>query len=192
MVANRGYQSTGARTRLKLIEAASDVLGDEGYPAFTARRIAARAGLKPQLVHYYFRSMEELVVTVFNRSSAIYFRLHDEALSSSRPLHELWKLNSNLPEGARMMEFVALGKLYPQLREEMRKTGENFRRLQIEAIEAIYADRGIDRPMISATALAMLMSAVARSMVIEDAVKLDLAHAEMHRFIERMLDYYEP
>jgi len=85
MVATRGYQSIGAKTRLQLIEAASDVLGEEGYPAFTARRIASRAGLKPQLVHYYFRSMEELVVTGFQRSSAEYFQQHDRALSSSRP-----------------------------------------------------------------------------------------------------------
>jgi len=92
MVANRGYNSTNAKTRQRLIEAASEILDEEGYPAFTARRIASRAELKPQLVHYYFRSMEELVVTVFKRSSASYFQLHDEALSSPRPLHALWRL----------------------------------------------------------------------------------------------------
>ncbi|MFC3213247.1 TetR/AcrR family transcriptional regulator [Novosphingobium panipatense] len=113
MVANRGYASTSAATRLKLIEAASDMLDEEGHPAFTVRRIAARAGVKPQLVHYYFRSMEDLVVTVFQRSSATYFRLHDEALSGPRPLHALWHLNCNLPEARRVMEYVALAKIYP-------------------------------------------------------------------------------
>lgn len=191
MVANRGYQSIGAKTRLQLIQAASDVLGDEGYPAFTARRIAGRAGLKPQLVHYYFRSMEELVVTVFQRSSAEYFQLHDRALSSARPLHALWDLNSNLPEAKRMLEYVSLGKLYPALREEMRKSGESFRKLQIEAIETIYANKGLSDPMIPASVLAMLMSAVARTLVIEGNVALDTAHAEMRAFIEKTLDYYE-
>jgi hypothetical protein len=38
MVANGGYQSVGAKTRLQLIKAASDVLGEEGYPAFTSSR----------------------------------------------------------------------------------------------------------------------------------------------------------
>ena len=192
MVANRGYQSTGAKTRHRLIEAAAQVLAEEGYPAFTARRIAAHADLKPQLVHYYFRSMEELVVTVFQRSSAAYFQLHDEALSSARPLHALWHLNSHLPEAKRMLEYVALGKIYPALREEMRKSGDSFRRLQIEAIEQIYADRAIEDPMIPASVLAMLMSAVARSMVIESNVELDTAHADMQAFIEKTLDFYEP
>jgi AcrR family transcriptional regulator len=176
MVANRGYESTGAKTRHRLIEAASELLADEGYVAFTARRIAARAELKPQLVHYYFRSMEELVVTVFQRTSAIYFRLHDEALSSPRPLRSLWELNSNMPEARNVLEFVALGKQYPSLREEMRKSGESFRALQIEAIERVYADRGNTDPQITAPALATMMSAIARTMVLENQVGMDMAH----------------
>ena len=34
----------------------------ECYAAVTSRRLANKAGLKPQLVHYYFRTMEELFV----------------------------------------------------------------------------------------------------------------------------------
>jgi len=183
MVANRGYQSTGTKTRFRLIDAAAELLAEEGYPAITARRIASRAGLKPQLVHYYFRSMEELVVTVFNRSSAIYFRLHDDALSSPYPLRALWELNSNMPETSRMMEFVALAKQYPLLRAEMRKSGESFRALQIEAIKGVYARRGVTRPQVSAEALAMMMSAIARSMVLERQVGLDAAHDEANATI---------
>jgi AcrR family transcriptional regulator len=191
MVANRGFQSTGTKTRLRLIEAAAELLGEEGYVAFTARRIAARADLKPQLVHYYFRSMEELVVTVFQRSSAIYFRLHDEAMTSSRPLKALWELNSHMPEANRMLEFVALGKQYPMLREEMRKSGESFRALQVEAIERIYASHGVTEPQIGASVLAMLMSAVARAMVIENQVGMTTAHEDTCRLVESYLHRLE-
>lgn len=187
MVGDRGFLSTGTRTRLKLIEAASDILGDEGYVAFTARRIAARADLKAQLVHYYFSSMEDLVVTVFQRTSAAYFRLHDEALSAPRPLRALWELNSNMPEANRMMEFVALARQYPLLREEMRKSGESFRALQIDAIERIYAERGIVDPPIGAGPLSTLISAVARTMVIESRVGMRSAHAETRGLIEGYL-----
>ena len=192
MVANRGYNSTSAKTRQRLIEAASEILDEEGYPAFTARRIASRADLKPQLVHYYFRSMEELVVTVFKRSSASYFQLHDEALSSPRPLHALWRLNCHIPEARRMLEYVALGKIYPALREEMRASGESFRALQIEAIENICRQRGIDEPPMSAAALAAMMSAVARSIVIESNVAMTMAHEELNAFVENTLDQYDP
>lgn len=192
MAANRGYNSTSTRTRLRLIEAASDLLDEEGYPAFTVRRIATRAGVKPQLVHYYFRSMEELVVTVFQRSSANYFRLHDEALSSARPLHAVWKLNCSTPEARRMLEYVALGKIYPALRDAMRSSGEAFRALQIEAIETVCGANGLEKPPMSAPALAAMMSAVARSIVIESNVSMAMAHDEISAHVEAVLDLYEP
>lgn len=192
MVANRGYQSTSAKTRLRLVEAASAVLCEEGYPAFTARRIASRADLKPQLVHYYFRSMEELVVTVFQLSNASYFRQHDEALSGPRPLHALWQLNCNLSEGQRMLEYVALGKIYPALRNEMRSAGERYRQQQIEAIATIWARHHDGPPPIAPEALAALMSAVARTMVIEGNVGFTTAHEAVRAHVESILAIYEP
>jgi AcrR family transcriptional regulator len=192
MASTPGSQARGSRSRLRLIEAAYDLLGEEGYQAFSARRVAQKANLKPQLVHYYFRSMEELVVAVFQRSSASYFRLHDEALSSRHPVRALWALNSNMPEGRRMTEYVALGKIYPALREAMRETGESFRTMQIAAMEQIYADRGFDRTVIGPRGLVLLMSAVARNFVIEGEVGLTLAHAEVQDLIARLLDQFDP
>lgn len=191
MVTKRGYASTSAKTRLRLIEAASAVLDEEGYPAFTVRRIAGRADLKPQLVHYYFRSMEDLVVTVFQRSTANYFALHDEALSGPRPLHAIWELNCNLPEARRMLEYMALAKIHPALREEMRASGERFRALQVEAIDRASAVRGLHQPPMAAPALAALMSAVARSIVIESNVGFNTAHDDVRRFVEATIDLYE-
>lgn len=193
MPSNRGFESRDAKSRLRLIEAAHDLLAEEGYQSFSARRIAERAELKPQLVHYYFRSMEEMVVAVFHRATANYFRLHDLALSSRYPLREVWKLNRNLPEAKRMTEFIALGKRFEALRVVMRETGESFRRMQIESIERIYAGRELDeRYGITPHGLAMLMSAVARNFVIEGEVRMSLGHADLQDFIDRVLDHFEP
>ncbi|MBW8754054.1 MAG: TetR/AcrR family transcriptional regulator [Sphingomonadales bacterium] len=192
MASTSGSQARGSRSRLRLIEAAYDLLGEEGYHTFSARQVAQRAGLKPQLVHYYFRSMEELVIAVFQRSSAKYFSLHDEALSSRHPVRALWALNCNLPEGKRMTEYVALGKVYPALREEMRQSGESFRRMQIEAMERIYAERGFDAVTIGPRGLVLLMSAVARNFVIEGEVGVTLAHEEVQALIARLLDHFDP
>lgn len=193
MPSNRGFESRDAKSRLRLIEAAHDLLAEEGYQSFSARRIAERAELKPQLVHYYFRSMEEMVVAVFQRATANYFRLHDEALSSRYPLREVWKLNRNMPEAKRMTEFIALSKRFEALRVIMRETGENFRRLQIESIERIYAGCDIDpRYGITTHGLAMLMSAVARNFVIEGEVSMTLGHADLEAFVGKLLDHFEP
>jgi AcrR family transcriptional regulator len=175
MVANRGYDSLDAKSRLKLIEAAAELLASEGHPAFSARRIAEHAQLKPQLVHYYFRSMEDLVVAVFQRATAEYFHRHDEALSAPRPIHALWELNRNLPVARLMLEFIALAKRYPMLREGMRESGGNFRQLQIEAIERCYSKLADLDGLPSAEALAMLLSAVARSYVTQSGSSLSMS-----------------
>jgi len=192
MVANRGYNSLSSKSRLALIDAASDLLADEGYPAISARRVAEKAGLKPQLVHYYFRSMEELVVAVYQRSTAAYFRLHDEALSSAHPLRALWELNSKLPEVKRMTEYIALGKIYPALRAEMRRSGENYRRLQVEAIERIFAARGIVNPPVDADTLALFMSALARNFLIEGEVGMSVGHVGALAVMEKIFDKFDP
>lgn len=192
MVANRGYDSLDSKSRLRLIEAASELLADEGYHAITARRIGEKAGLKPQLVHYYFRSMEDLVVAVYQRSTALYFVLHDQALSSAHPLRELWNLNANMPEIRRMTEYMALAKVYPRLREEMRRTGENYRRLQVEAIEKLFAARGLENPPIDAESLALFMSAVARNFLIENETGVSVGHAKALKIIDRILDRLDP
>jgi len=192
MVANRGYESLDAKSRLRLIEAAAELLSIEGHPSFTARRVADRAELKPQLVHYYFRSMEDLVVAVFHRTTAEYFQRHDEALSSVRPIHALWQLNRNLPVARLMTEFIALEKRYPKLREVMRQAGCNFRALQTEAIEQRMRDRDLAPGTPGPEALAMLLSAVARNYVIEDGVGMHLGHAEIEAFVLDIIDRIEP
>ena len=55
-----------SKRRAQLLEAAELLLLEEGYAAVTSRRVAAKAGLKPQLVHYYFRTMDDLFVAVFH------------------------------------------------------------------------------------------------------------------------------
>jgi len=192
MVANRGYESVDAKSRLRLIDAAAELLGIEGHPAFSARRIADHAKLKPQLVHYYFRSMDELVVAVFHRTAAEYFKFHDEALSSPSPVRAIWNLNSHLPVARLMLEFVALGKRYPLLREEMRASGEAFRKLQVEAIESCYRQRGLGEGLPCPEALAMLLSALARSLVIEESVGVSTSHDALKDYVEGLLLRIEP
>src|ERR1041384_4891373 len=96
-----------ARSRTLLVEAADSILIAEGAHAISARQVAEQAGLKPQLVHYYFKTMDDLLIAVFRRAQEGYLQRHEEALASRQPLNALWKLN-NEPQGTRrMMEFIA-------------------------------------------------------------------------------------
>src|SRR5215468_3593613 len=48
-------------TRKRIVEAAARVLARDGYAATSVKDIAAEAGVAPGLVHYYFKTKEELV-----------------------------------------------------------------------------------------------------------------------------------
>ena len=67
MTTARRIAGPQAKNRAVLLDAAERLLLTEGYAAVTSRRVAAEAGLKPQLVHYYFATMDDLYLAVFRR-----------------------------------------------------------------------------------------------------------------------------
>src|SRR5262249_23627983 len=60
MASSRRRGDESSATRALLLEAAEDLMREEGYPAVTTRRLAGRVGVSNQLVHYYFRTMDDL------------------------------------------------------------------------------------------------------------------------------------
>src|SRR5437764_1258239 len=104
----RRIGATDSKTRARLVDAAEQLMAEEGYAAVTSRRVGAKAGLKPQLVHYYFRTMDDLFLEVFRRRADENVERVERALAADASLHALWHLNAD-PRGARfMIEFVAL------------------------------------------------------------------------------------
>ena len=55
----------------------------------TSRRLGGRAGVKPQLVHYYFRTMDDLFIALFQRRADRGLEYAAQALDSDRPLRAL-------------------------------------------------------------------------------------------------------
>ena len=79
-------------TRERLIEAVLETLRAEGFTGASARAIAARAGVNPGLIFYYFRSLDELLVAALEESSGARlerFRPAAEQVRSPRELLEL-------------------------------------------------------------------------------------------------------
>ena len=192
MAANRGFDVKNSKSRDRLIDATEALLAREGGHAISARRIAQEAGLKPQLVHYYFRSMEDLLIATFDRATAHYQALHDKALASPQPLRAFWTLNHvNRSDTGRNIEFIALGNRHERLRQRMLETGEHFRALQIEAVEKAL-EKETHKSHYSAAGLAMMISAAARTIVMENRLGISLAHAELCELIGMLLDEIEP
>ncbi len=56
--------------RARIIEAAKEILGRDGYEKASIREIANEAGVARGLVHYYFETKEDLLVAVAERAAA--------------------------------------------------------------------------------------------------------------------------
>ena len=192
MASSRRLGVKSSKTRNLLVEAADQLLTDEGYHAVSARRVAERAGLKPQLVHYYFQTMDELIVAVFHRACEQDLEQHERALADREPLKALWRLHANRSDTKRMMEFIAIGSHRETLQAEIALAAERFRNLQAATVAKVLAKRGIDEAAFPAGAMVLLMAAISRALVMETTLGVSSAHAELRGLFETFLDYVEP
>lgn len=180
-----------SRTRTELLDAAEALLLDEGYAAVTSRRVAARAGLKPQLVHYYFRTMDDLYLEVFRRRADEDLPRFERAIAEDGSLRNLWRLNSDL-RGARFStEFVALAHHRTAIRAEIARYAERFRAAQTEAMTAALARQGIDEDQLPPIVALLLMTGLSQVMALESGLGITAGHASALDFVERTLDRLE-
>ena len=89
MASARRIGAPDAKNRVVLLDAAEQLLLEEGCAAVSSRRVADTAGLKPQLVHYYFRTMEDLFLAVLRRRAEEGLAVLTTALESPQPLWAL-------------------------------------------------------------------------------------------------------
>src|SRR5262249_1011563 len=165
MKPTRRIGAQDSATRTKLLDAALRLMLEEGYAAVTSRRVAARAGLKPQLVHYYFRTMDELFVALVRRGAEQNLERQAKALAAKRPLRALWALSTERAGTTITMELSALANHRKAIRAELGRFAEQFRRLQREALARVVAGYGIDPAVLPLDALLVLMTSVSLILV---------------------------
>ena len=185
-------KSTGrdSATRQALIQATAQVMLDEGYAAATSRRVAARAGLKPARVHYYFPSMDDLFLAVLREGAEANLARQREALADDEPLHALWKLNN--AHGARLlMEFMALANHRKEIRSEIVGYAARFGDLEESAVTLAMRAHGVDIAEFPPVVMSMIVTSLARILVLERSLGITRGHSEAAEFIERLLNTYE-
>lgn len=191
MTATRRIGAEDSATRHQLLDAAQQLILEAGYASVTSRRIAARAGLKPQLVHYYFRTMDELFIALVRRGAEQNLERQAQALASPTPLRALWEICSD-PAGATLtMEFAALANHRKAIRSEIASYAEQFRKLQTDSLVAIIAAAGFNANDLPAGALAVIVTAVSQILVIEEALGVTGGHDELRALVRRWIDRYD-
>jgi len=187
----RRIGSEDSATRTALLDAAEQLMLEEGYAAATSRRVAARAGLKPQLVHYYFRTMDDLFLALVRRGAERNLERQARALASPRPLRAFWELSCDPSGGALTMEFSALANHRKAIKAELSTYAETFRRRQAEALSAVFERSGIDPEAFPPDALLLLVTSISQILGMEERLGFTAGHAEMRALVERYLDRLE-
>jgi len=160
---------------------------EEGYAAATSRRVAARAGVRPALVHYYFPTMDDLFLAVLRRGAEANRERQRKALGSGQPLRALWEISTERQGTALMLEFFALANHRKAIRAELAAYTERFREAEVAALTLILRGRTSGLAALPPTAVAALMEAVSGSLVMEASLGITTGHAELRTVIESYL-----
>lgn len=187
MTSARRIGAPDAKNRVLLLNAAEKLMIEEGYAAVTSRHLAHKAGLKPQLVHYYFRTMEELFLEVFRRRAEEALDVHALLLQSPQPLWALWRFGTDPAFTRISMEFMALANHRKEMRAEIAYYAERFREEERKAVTAALTRYGEDRDDMPPVVWTVLMSSLSRFMVLEQAVGISGGHAETKELVESYL-----
>jgi AcrR family transcriptional regulator len=191
MTSARRIGAPDAKNRSVLLDAAEQLMLEEGYAAVTSRRVAQKAALKPQLVHYYFRTMDELFLAAFRRRGEDGLRLQAQALRSPQPLWALWRFSTDPAATALTMEYVALANHRKALKAEIGYYAERFREEQTKAVATVLERYGMDAAEVPPLVWSVLITSVSRVLVMEQALGMSLGHAETVAFVERYLHQLE-
>lgn len=179
-----GRRLPGGESRVRLIEAAARIINEQGYAALSAKTLAESVGLKRQIVHYYFRTMDDLLLAVVRYYGDMGLDRFSHAAKSGDPLRLVWEMQTDA--SATTFAFMAMASHKPVIRAELRRYLEAFRKLQVEAVSGYMASRGIDAGLSPAAAVIILQS-VSQALSAEVAMGTELCHDEVRAVVDGWL-----
>jgi AcrR family transcriptional regulator len=190
----RRVGSQTSKTRAALLDAAQQVMLDDGYAAVTYRSMAERAGVTPGLVQYYFPTLDDMFLALLRRRAD---QTHERLLAEletrvNEPLRITWEHSSDETTAALLTEFMALANHRKVVRAAILEVIERTRRAQLEVLKARWDEYRDHSDRLSPEALLFLLHNIPKMIQLEEAVGLSTAHQEILRFVQRRLDGVEP
>jgi AcrR family transcriptional regulator len=178
-------------TRALLIDAAEQLIVEEGYAAVTTRRLADKANVKFQLIYYYFNTLEDLLLEVVERNSQRKIERLEEALAQAKPLRAIWERSIDPATVTGINgELIVLAKQYDRVRAAIAENSELLRAMEVEALTRYLAAHEVDLGM-SALDFSMLLTSIARTLRLERTYGMSLGHDNLEKLVETWLEKIE-
>jgi AcrR family transcriptional regulator len=193
-------RARGEDTRALILDAARDALARDGYTKTTTRAIAERAGVQLSLVHYHFRTKQQLLAAVLARENERLLERQRALYAAPEPLAAKWTtacayLREDLRTGyVRILwELWAVGLADEELAARWREALAGWRDLLTEVAERWEEDHGIDLP-ISPRALATLVGNAflgAEAEILAGVSENDAPHLEALESVAQLIEWAE-
>lgn len=185
---NRRPRAATPEKRRRLLDAAEGVMLRDGYAAVTSRRIETETGLK---LHYHFGSVDELFIAVVRRRGEANLARLTEAFASPEPLRAWWRMVSDRRGSRLLVEITAATNHRPALRAEVAELARESRRVEIEALDRLVAEYGIDDDILPPPLLAVAVQGLAFAMAYDQVAEFETAQEEATEAMDRLVDRLE-
>ncbi|HWJ42423.1 MAG TPA: TetR/AcrR family transcriptional regulator, partial [Solirubrobacterales bacterium] len=176
------------------LDAAERLLVREGAAGISTRQLGREAGQNHGLVHYYFGSVDELLLQALERFTSRVLDRQRSMYESDAPFLEKWRaamgfIDDDLASGYPKVwaELEALGRNKPELRERLNEVDDHWRTLLRDACAQAIEEYGLERSGFSAEAWATLVMQFNKGLLAERLLGFDRGHAEMLASIDAWL-----
>lgn len=187
MATTRRPRASTEEKRQRILDAAEEIILEQGYAAVSSRRVAARVGIQAPHLHYYFATIDGLFVAVLLRRAGRTVERMTEVLDSPEPLRMWWALASDQRGTALFVELLAAANHRPALRAEVGELARQVREMQVERLTTLLPEYGIDPAEVPPVLVAAAMQGLGFGVVTDQAAgyetRADEAAAAMDRFL---------
>ncbi len=175
-----------------LMDAAEWLLIRDGHARLSTRRVAQEAGVNHGLVHYYFGSMEELLMQVLERFTSALIDRQREMYGTDAPFIEKWReawryheqdLASGYPKV--WFELQAMAWTKPRVRERLVAVNREWRAVLNDAFVRSRSEYDVELP--PPGALVALVMMIAQGAQLERLIGVDDGHADLLAWIDGLL-----
>ena len=177
-----------------LLDAAERLLVEVGHAGITTRRVAEEAGVNHGLVHYYFGSIETLLVRVLERFTAELTARQRAMYASDIPFIEKWRqairylVADDVAYEKIWFELQALAWNRPELRERVASVNDEWRGVLTQAFAAPYERYEIEMPLDALVSLVMTFN---EGVIVERLSGITMGHEELLAWIDGWLERKE-
>jgi AcrR family transcriptional regulator len=191
MPVERRERASSQAKRARILDVTEELILEGGYAAVTSRAVAGRADMQAPHLHYYFATIDDLLVAVLRRRSDGAVERMAAALDSAEPLRNWWSLAADRRGTALFVELLAAANHRPALKAHMAEVAKQVRDLQVDRLGRLLDEYGLDGELFPPVFVAAAMQGLGFAVVADEAAGYDTRPEEAAAAMDRLVDTLE-